>query len=352
MGSLNPSGMERMFISAAEVPVWISPDSESQTVIVCQGTSHPFRLELESAGYTVVAISPIDSFSGILQMSKVLKDFTPDIVHIHTEGAFAVAVWLVVTRSRKSKIIRTVHNIFPTRGRTSFSRRVQAALADFCVDSFIAPSPDVAENERALGRNCRVIFNWVGSKFSTSHALGVSNLTAAKELDASVPSVVMVGNCSRIKNHQFVLDILVSSSLGLYLHGSEADASEREVRLLDRIAAEGRLLHRGTGDPFYSLLKGSVYLMPSLREGFAVALAEALSMGLPCVVSDVPGLRWARDLPGVFMLPLDDARWRELLTVDWCRSVGNFWDRRTLVDFSAERGVRDYQNVYRNAICS
>ena len=49
--------------------------------------------------------------------------------------------------------------------------------------------------------------------------------------------------------------------------------------------------------------------MPSLHEGMPVALAEALVVGLPSVVSDAPGFRWASVLDGVTALPHDVDQW-------------------------------------------
>lgn len=342
MGSLAPSGMERMFISAAEYLFEDKSGSRVSHVIVCQGESHTYIDELERAGYEVVRIPPLRTVRGWVAYSRVLRRLQPDVSHIHTEGQFLFAVLLARLSISKLPVVRTVHNVFPTGGRPSLSRRMQSWLCDRLVAEFVAPSPDVASNESRIGRRCRVIYNWVDSSFFESS----SNSGATSSYTSCNPSVAIVGNSSNIKNQEVALTAIEFESVDVYFHGSESNASNRLIELLDGFAESGRLRYRGTGDPKNSLANCSAFVMPSRREGMPVALAEALVMGCPCVITDAPGLRWAASLPGVYTLAEDQDVWTARLTSDWLGSLSRNSNRSGDIDFRPGRGAKEYLQLY------
>lgn len=326
MGSLRPSGMERMLVSAA--PYFNSLGISG--IVVGQGPTHPFAPDLEAAGYGVLTIPSLRSFSGMSAYSQLLKLHSPDIVHIHSESAFAVSTLLSKFIGRMP-LVRTVHNVFTPRGRSRYSRKFQAIVADRNISQFICPSSDVACNERNFGRSPRTIMNWVADEYSSISSVG------------DPMSAVLVGNCSPVKNHELALRALVKNGYSVAHHGDEQDASDEEVKLLDALADGGKLLARGTTPPLDSLKRAGVFVMPSLHEGMPVAFAEALSMNVPCLVSDSPGLAWSKETVGVEHLPLDQERWEAALpSSGYVPAKGS----RPSPDFRARRGANDYANVY------
>lgn len=332
MGPLRPSGMERMLVSAA--PFFKSSDVSS--VVVGQGDDHPFRPRLEAAGYQVESIPSLRSARGAHELWSVLRRVRPDVVHIHAEGAFAVSVSVARSALPAARIIRTVHSIFPSG---ALSRRVQSLIADRFVAEFVAPSPDVATSEEGLGRNCRTIFNWVDGAF-----FDVSGTRRPR--DGAYQTAIIVGNSSAIKNHELALEAVMASTVKLHKYGAEDGASAREIEMLDALQDQGRLLHRGPGDPLQALLDSDVFLMPSLREGMGVALAEAIVVGVDCIVNDVQGLQWARGLPGVHMVEGDPGAWkRALLEGSSVDEVSRAPGRN--IDFSPSRGAGEYVQLYR-----
>lgn len=142
-----------------------------------------------------------------------------------------------------------------------------------------------------------------------------------------------------------VLRAIMNLPHHLALFGDEREAPVEERRLLDQLERAGRLDHRGTGDPGQALVRGTAFLMPSLHEGFGVALAEAITVGIPALISDRPGTGWARDLNGVRTLSLDPAEWRcaiENLGVE---------DRASSAaappNLTAQRGALEYARIYK-----
>jgi len=82
---------------------------------------------------------------------------------------------------------------------------------------------------------------------------------------------------------------------------------------LDRVDFRGRVEYRGrlNDDETATLLKGArALLFPSLAEGFGLPLAEALSAGVPAIVSDIAAFReHGGDVPE-YIDPLDGPGWK------------------------------------------
>ena len=265
-----------------------------------------------------------------------------DVIHIHTEGNFLrtvlVAKWAL--RGRGS-VIRTVHNVFDARGKWRAQRIVQAWLADRLLSAVTAPSRDVAMNEKTIGREAEVVLNWVDDRMWRIR----DERAKLPDRRPVVPTALIVGNCSGIKNHELAVRAVAISGHRLVHLGDESGASPEETRLLDELEQEGRLLSRGVHDPDTALLESDYFAMPSLHEGMPVALAEALAVGLPALISDMPGLRWAAFEPGVVALPLDHDVWLEAL-----KDLPKVILRTSQTDFSAERGAREYADIYRAGV--
>ena len=78
--------------------------------------------------------------------------------------------------------------------------------------------------------------------------------------------------------------------------GSEREDEPDIRRQIDRLAArlgvEGRIVFAGSRSDVLNIYPAfDVFAMPSLTEGFGLALAEALCARVPCVVSDIPVFR-------------------------------------------------------------
>lgn len=341
MGSLKPSGMERMFVSAAEH----FREAGIDTVIVGQGADHPFQPQLAAAGYRTTAVPSLRTLAGAKAWAATLKTEQPDAIHIHTEGAFASSVLASKLALPKAPVIRTIHSYFKPAGKALLSRKAQGLAADRFVKDFVAVSPDVQAHEKEkFHRESELVFGWVENRF-----FDLREQRAAQYEDEA--SAVIVGNSSPIKNHVMALRAVRDSKLSLYFHGDESGATAEERAILDELEVAGRLLHRGISDPGPSLLKAAVFLIPSTHEGMSIALAEALVTGVPALVSNVPGLQWSGEFPNVVRVPTDQAAWNRALQLF---SIPDY--RAQIVpapaplDLSARRGAGQLVALYRNAV--
>jgi glycosyltransferase involved in cell wall biosynthesis len=231
-----------------------------------------------------------------------------------------------------------VHNVFLARGRWRISRVLQSLVGARFVDAIAAPSPDVVQNERRFFRRAHLVYNWVDPSFAD---VRVRRVAAAGEPSAQV--ALIVGNCSEIKNHEFALRVIGDAGWRVAHVGNERQMPTTESAVLASLEAAGVVTHRGVGDPRAHLVSASAFLMPSLFEGMAVALAEAIVAGVPCLIANAPGLQWARGIDGVHLVDLRADEWQSVLRgLETDATVVG----KNAPDFSPARGVAEYLSLY------
>lgn len=331
LGALRASGMERMLASAADH--FTAEGLESS--VIGQGQDHPFAPVLEQRGYSVLQIDGLKSPAHWRQYTAALRSLRPDVLHIHTEGQYVPAVLLA--RQLRIPTIRTVHNVFRQESLRRVKRIARSRIADKFVYAVVAPSMDVAENERSYGRQVQIIPNWVDDEYMSIDRRPEKN------------SALIVGNCSHIKNHEFILEMLEDLGFTVFHHGDETHASTEERTILGRLQRSGRLAYRGTDSPTKSLSRAEMYVMPSTQEGMPVALLEAITAGIPAVVAQSPGMKWARSEENVRLISLTDRpAWIRALRD---RPVAPAFDaHRHRKQFSAAEGSKSYSRLYHSAL--
>jgi len=137
------------------------------------------------------------------------------------------------------------------------------------------------------------------------------------------------GHFNRVKNQKFLVSLLPRlRELGdfrLLLLGDGADRETVKAEI-SRLKLEEYVILPGNVDeigPFYSAM--DVFALPSLYEGLPLALLEARSSGLPCVISDTVGFRD----DGTCALSLEDGdAWVRELSAIRGRIPGEVWDIR------------------------
>jgi glycosyltransferase involved in cell wall biosynthesis len=343
LGELNPSGMERMLVSGA--PYFKEQHCES--LVVGQGVFHPFLGELVTAGYEVrIMQSPLRSWRGQKELRNLIRSERIDAVHIHTESNYLLTTVITAQALRGAgTIVRTIHNVFKPRGLRFLSRWIQALIADRLIDNLVAPSPDVAINEHRFLRSPKVIYNWVDDRLFDIAIRRQENLTP---LTRDRPLVALIiGNCSAIKRHELAARAVLAARHNLIHVGSELNIGGEEAAILSKLEANMQLQGRGAQAPDSALFEADYFLMSSTNEGMSVALAEALVAGLPCYISDAPGLRWATVFPSVTVIPANQKDWNERLSEHTLESNQTICLPGT-IDFHAKRGVDEYVISYRN----
>jgi len=101
-----------------------------------------------------------------------------------------------------------------------------------------------------------------------------------------------------------------------------------------------------------ALAEADAFVLPTHNEGFGLAVLEALAAGLPCVISDIPVLRWLAGDAGVFVPPDHPEEWASAirgLTAERRRELSGR-ARRRAAELSWESLIGDYVAMYEKAL--
>jgi len=144
----------------------------------------------------------------------------------------------------------------------------------------------------------------------------------------------------------------------LILIGDGPSRRELEARVAQLgLAAHVRFAGRQpVSDICHWLRAGDLFALVSSNEGFPCSLSEAMAVGLPSVVTDIPGNAQLID-PGVhgLVVPVgDEARIAEaiakLLADPECRSrMGQAARRRIVENYSTDKVVDRYESLFQEA---
>jgi len=171
-----------------------------------------------------------------------------------------------------------------------------------------------------------------------------------------------VGRLSEVKNHC----TLIAAFADLSREMPEAllviaGTGENEAELRQQVAAAGlneRVFFLGYRSDIPQILNGlDVFVLPSLREGFGLAMLEAMASRLPVIASRVGGIPeiFGDEDFGIMIDPNNPAELRDAMKTlanlpqAQREAMGDRARRRALEHFGAERMIAGYEQVYQEA---
>jgi glycosyltransferase involved in cell wall biosynthesis len=117
--------------------------------------------------------------------------------------------------------------------------------------------------------------------------------------------IVAVGNLKEVKNHTYLLAAIkeVADEVTLDIYGE----GHLRTQLEEQIAAEALPVNLwGAKDRLWEVLPSyDLFVMPSLHEGCPNAVIEAMAVGLPLILSDIPAMREVSHGNALFFDPGD-----------------------------------------------
>lgn len=224
------------------------------------------RVKVVELGRKIGAKNPL----WLLRVNLALHRLHPDVVHVHNKMALGM-----LYGPRRYAVVFTYHccgDVNP------YSRRP---------DMLCAISQAVSADVAARGEgSCEIVYN------------GIDTSAIAMRRPASPqtpPRLVQIGSLyADIKGQHITLRALAAmrhadATVDFYGDGhsrADLEALTHELGLDKRVRFMGTRSRR----ELYDALPGyDVALLPSLNEGFGLALAEPMAAGVPVVASNLPG---------------------------------------------------------------
>jgi glycosyltransferase involved in cell wall biosynthesis len=247
------------------------------------------------------SVVPPNPVAGV-QLSRDLKEWSPDVAHLHGYGYAMVDLASETLVRRKVPYIFTVHGLpqtpsrrgAPTRAAYAAYRRIGPVRTMARAHAVTAISRAVAEALPA-DRQITVVPNGI-TPLPASDRYRAARLSQRLELDPGVPVIAAAGRLSRSKGFDVLLRALTEIDiprLACVVAGADAGelSSLRNIAALMpsgiKVSLPGWLDREGLADLFGL---ASVVAVPSRDEPFGLVALEAVGVRRRVVASRVGGL--------------------------------------------------------------
>ncbi len=343
---LMPGGLERMLFE------WLrrkSPDHQIKVATLFG--DGPLADEIRRLGITIESFQLSDRgfWAGMAIARDFVKDFKPDLAYCMREGARAIFPFFLKRWRVPAVMMRWDNSIIQRSWKQAIPERFQVYFAD----GFQSCSQVTAHGVQKIYSGCVVDV--------VPNGVDLSRFPIEKtNLPESPLRIISVGNLRAEKNHLAQIEIArqlkghgVNFSLEIVGEGPLREILEHKIislGLQDRVKLSGRC-----SDVPERLMRSHVFLFTSTREGFPVAVLEAMAAGLPCVLFDLPVFSEVDPMKSVFTcVPQENYQAAVEKMIGFIKNAGSRKDlghrAREWVQekFSMEISTQAWENSLRN----
>jgi glycosyltransferase involved in cell wall biosynthesis len=304
--------------------------------------------ELQAEGFEVVLHYPSSFFHLVRGLYRSFQRSRPDVVHCHNATAAIIAA-LPARLAGVKTVIVTRHGL--VKPPYQIRRELKFALASRWCDWIVGVCEGTRTNLLAapFAARDRIIHIYNGA--------WPANVRAVPHSKKGF-TLLQVGRLAPLKDHATLLQAVALTRMHhpdvqLWIVGDgPLEASLRkltdDLRLNECVTFFGE---QGDVSPF--LLAADLFVSSSVTEGLPVSLLEAMSVGLPAVVTDVGGMGEIARLSGaVTLVPSSDPEGMARALCDAIAGKQELPEMRKLASrcyeqyFRPERMLDDYMCLY------
>jgi glycosyltransferase involved in cell wall biosynthesis len=273
----------------------MDPEQVCHRICVVEGAIGAIgqALQQQGIGIDVLQRQPGFDWRLIKAIRALIKQHQIDIVHCHQYTPWVYG-WCAAIGTQ-AKVIFTEHGRFyPDRHRykACLINKLMAVTTYKITAISKATKAALVQYEFIPEHKIDVIYNGIEPLVSTEEG----RAKARQELGIK-PEQRVIGTVARldpIKNQAMILEAFALLApkfpdLVLLLVGDGPERQNLE-QLASKLKIDSRVIFAGFKSPatdYMALME--LFLLPSLSEGTSMTLLEAMSLGIPCVVSDVGG---------------------------------------------------------------
>ncbi|MCL0067881.1 glycosyltransferase [Peptococcaceae bacterium] len=292
---------------------------------------------------------------GILKLAKILTENKVDILHTH---CFSPIYQLAACMSRVAVTFSTIHN---TAGYSSYWEKVfkhfttkyiavSEQVKKYAIDDLQIP-PDKVE----------LIYNGIDLQRFMKNKIDRENKLAKLRIDADKKIITNIGCVTEAKGQIYLIKaakIVLKEfpDVHFLIVGDDKTNEKTAQKLKDMIRAEGLsdyITFTGIRQDVPEILAiTDIFVFPSLWEGFALVVLEAIAAEVPIVATDVGIIREVLiDKENGLIVPPKDAEALAksikfmLKNPEKAREMG-IKGKKTVGRFSIENTVQRYEELY------
>ncbi|WP_191907068.1 glycosyltransferase [Adhaeribacter soli] len=234
----------------------------------------------------------------VLKLRKLITSYCPDIVHAHLLWSTFIA------RLATPKSIPFYFSVHSTLSKDAFGKNKLSLFLEkvtykpwhtaIFVSEYVKSDYDQSVGLRGPAH---VLYNFIPDQFFQNFRLKPDN---------KLEKFVAVGNLKEAKNYQYLIEAFkilkekgVSATLDIYGQGYLQKTLQQEI---DKYQLPIKL--KGTAKNIHTILpQYDAYVLCSMHEGFGLAPVEAMAVGLPVFLSDIPIMHEVSGGHAVFFNP-------------------------------------------------
>jgi len=304
------------------------------------------------SGYRIIPYNPkLELFPFLLPFTCALRNANL----IHTTPSYAwffhqKSIPMILTfhgyvmdRSTRqySSLFQKIHHTTTLRFWTRLS--IQKARALTAVSHYTAR---IAKQDLKISRPIRVIYNGIDVNHFTPEA---GSKSTQKEI-----RVFFSGNLNRRKGVHWIPKISKLLNKNVRIYYTQGLRTRNKLKLCTEVISIGSVTYENM--PIH-YRKMDILLMPTVREGFGLAIAEAMACGLPVVASNCSAIPELIDNgKGGFLCPVGDVDgFAEKINIlaespDLRREMGGYNRAKVEKMFTLDRMVDEYQMLFEQTI--
>ncbi len=264
---------------------------EFEVILVTLTNGCDFNLDniICSKRYVLNFKGKISFLTCIIKLRKIIKATSPVLIHAHL---FYSSLAARVACPSKTPVLYSVHNELSKNifNGSEFYKQIEK-LTISKNHALVGVSKLVLDDYAksiSLPKKHFILRNYVMSEFLQPHT---RNETFD---DFTSIRMVAVGNVKDSKNYSYLIDTMLQLKnypVSVDIYGSTE--SILFPKLLDVVTNQGlKVSFKGSVDNIHELLPSyNIYVLCSTHEGFGIAAVEAMAMGVPAMLSDIPVLR-------------------------------------------------------------
>lgn len=236
-------------------------------------------------------INPINDMKAIIELRKIIKKESPDIIHLHSSKAGVVGRIAAIGLRKRVKVIFTVHGWAFTDGVSStlkkhLYRKIEKSVARF-TDLFICVSnydAKIGKRDGVLNNKSNVVVIHNGSPLPQQNAVNYSIHSPIR--------LVMIARFSHQKDQKTLINAvakLPKSDYRLTFVG-DGETLNTNKKIVSNLNLNKNIKFVGFKDDVSKeLIENDVYILSTHYEGLPISIIEAMSYGLPILATDVGG---------------------------------------------------------------
>lgn len=268
-------------------------------IIVVFDINGSFKEKFQSLGIPIYEI-PITFFNypkSTLKFYQILKKHNINVIHSHLVGTLFFSLFVATLAKVKNKII-TWHSVYKPQNKLTISLIpiLQQVRYFFRLKvSSILSDKIIAVSQKVNDENCNYL-NVPPNKTVTVYN-GIEHMAQLKEKRNKNKVNLAIGAVGALQEYKGYQDLLLAIDIVikkypkciLYIAG-DGPYKANLISIINELQLDSNVVLIGHISDIDTFLNGlDIWIMPSHREGFSLAVLEAMRAGLPIIATDVGG---------------------------------------------------------------